>query len=1616
MKLVPTRFGRLLLALVALALAVRLFGLNFDQSHYFHPDERRIAEAVTQLSLRPLQLNPHFFAYGSFPLYVTKFVTAALSNFHAWFSSYDAAILVGRALSALWGTATVLLLVLLGRRLFGGAIALLAGLLLSVTVLHVQNSHFATNDVPLTFLVLLALTFMLGIAEGRGPRAFAGAGVAVGFALATKFSALPLLLPLVVAAFLRWRSDRDFGRALRGLALACGCALAAFALGEPYALLERRTYLRDVLEQSQMVRHAGLFPYTNQYVGVPKVLYDLRELVLWGMGPLLGLATLIGTVLRLRFRGPKIQRADWIFFAWVVPFFVVTVSFDVKFLRYLLPIYPMLVLWGAAWLQRWAERAHPGRWVRAMVVAGTALYLFAFLAIYTRPHSSVSASAWFYNHVAQGSKVVVQDWDEGFPLPLAGRSAESFRVSSFPFYDPDGPGKVARLAKELASSDYVVCQTKRLYGAVTRVPTKFPLTVNFFRELFAADLGFSLVQDIASRPALLGIQLPTELADESFSVYDHPKVLIFRNLDHLTAETIENKILRGLPSRPLSRSDMLLAHVGVAAGGEAAWTVRSSFLATLLCTLLVELLGLAAFAALRAVLPPRAGLYALSKVVGVLVFAYIPWLAAGALGVPFTQPVLIATVLALLALGWLAHRPHRGLPTARGELVATEIVVWGTFAFFLALRMLNPEIYWGEKPMDFSFLNALYRSAALPPPEPWFAGSPLMYTYFGHFTVAAVGKVLAIHPALMFNLGIALVAGLTAAALFAAATVLGGSWRVGGTAVLLTLFTGNLSGVRQLLAIKAVNFDYFWATSRVIIHTINEYPFWSFVFADLHAHLLVMPWAVGFVSLVLLWVGRRGEPTAQRPRLAALTLLTASALFLGAITVTNGWSMPTYFALLLTALGADWLAHRTPGGLMRLVRKGLGAVVLPGLVVVGGALLAFSSFWRHFTPVTRQWGREVGPFAQPTDFLTIFGLFLVLLVPFFFVVWRRLMAPDGKRLTLGQRWAVAAVAAGLVLSLFDVRALAALSIRQAESVRILTLVLLLFGLYLTLHRRTPERYRLPLMLSTFALALTAGCEFVFVWDRMNTLFKFYLEAWLLLGLSTTLVVRELLWPAERPGVAKRVWRGVSMAALGVALFTGFSAAWGAITHRHTEGPRFTLDGMAYLQRKAPQENAAFDWLNRNVAGIPVLVEAYGASYADFGRVSMNTGLPIVLGWDYHVFQRGHSWNEIGRREADVKTIYTAKDEAQVAAVLARYHVGLVYDGPLEQRTYAGGNLANFRNWKTLLTPLYENNTVTIFRVNGVFSGAIPVTTIEQVPEPSNEATPTSERAQDPAGILREPRGLACDREGNVYVADFGNCRIQKFDSQLKPLAVWGRRGKQPGEFQDPCDVAVGPDGLLYVADTWNGQVQVFDGNGTQLRSWQGDFFGPRGIAVDLIGRVYVADTGNNRIVRFSAEGTRELDWGKQGIAPGELSEPGGLAVDAHGHVYVCDTSNGRLQIFDRDGRFLSAFDVPGWRREVFSEPYVVVAGDGTIWVTVPMASEVRAYSPTGKLLRTIGAKDVPGIALKRPCGIALRPTDGALLVSDIGGQLALLNREAMAENPTYQSRGAAPGRRPTRPR
>ncbi len=219
------------------------------------------------------------------------------------------------------------------------------------------------------------------------------------------------------------------------------------------------------------------------------------------------------------------------------------------------------------------------------------------------------------------------------------------------------------------------------------------------------------------------------------------------------------------------------------------------------------------------------------------------------------------------------------------------------------------------------------------------------------------------------------------------------------------------------------------------------------------------------------------------------------------------------------------------------------------------------------------------------------------------------------------------------------------------------------------------------------------------------------------------------------------------------------------------------------------------------------------------------------------------------------------------------------------------------------------------------------------------------------------------------------------------MSAWGRPGTGPGEFKELGAVAVAPEGTIYVADTWNSRVQEFDAAGKFLREWKSEFFAPRGIAVGPAGRVFVSDTGNHRIVRFSGEGAKEKEWGGRGSEPGQFFDPMGLAVAGDGKVFVCDNGNGRLQIFDQDGRPLSAFKVPGWRREVFSEPQVALDKGGTPWVTVPLEKEVRHYSPDGTLLKTIRSQDADHAKFERPMGIAVAPAGDAVFISDLEGGL-----------------------------
>ena len=1569
------------IAIVLSAAVVRLANIAWDDNHFFHPDERAVAFAVQRLSFQPFQWNPDFFAYGSLPIYLTKITSGVLGLVDRSATSYDGIIINGRRLSAAIGTLTVFLLILLGSRLYNRSVGLLAGVLLAASALHIQNSRFITVDVTLTFVVLLALYALIRVSrEGRTVQ-FVLAGTAIGLATATKFSAMPLFLPLGIAALHRVMVEGRFFSVAVRCALAVLAAFAAFALAEPYGLLDFKRFYHDILEQSQMVRQAGRFAYTTQYMGTPKYWYDLTQLVLWGMAPALGLVAVWASATRVATAWRERRIEEWVLLSWVIPFFLITGWFEVKFPRYLLPIYPLMILWAAEWLVRkYRGGSFLGRLAAPVVVAGTVAAAAAFVSIYTRPFTEVAASEWVYTHVPAGSKILSQHWDEGFPLPLPHPDGQPGRYTtvSFEYYNhPDDIAKMRRLGQDLATSDYIVFQTKRLYGAVTRAPDRYPLTIKYFQQLFGGDLGYTLVQEVASRPSLFGLEIPDELADESLTVYDHPKVLIFRNTERLTAPVLIEKLLHGMPSQPLTRTDLLLARPTGGAGLQATGgtpPIHSSPVALFLFVALIEILSLATYPILRGWLP-HVGTLALSKTLGVLLFAYVSWLLVSLRAGAFTQGMLAVVAAGMAAVGVLRWW-RIGATLSRPEVIATEGLFWGTFAFFLAVRAYNPEVFWGEKPMDFSFLNALSRTTMLPPPEPWFAGSPLHYSYFGHYTIAALGKLLHLDPAITFNLGIALVGGLTAVAAFSLGAAVTGQWKTGVLAAFFVTLIGNLAGLREWFARPSVNFDYFWATSRVVKDTINEFPFWSFLFADLHAHVLVMPISLTFLALTVLWI-RAQVFREPHPRTRSIPLFLLLCLTFGAIMVTNTWSSPTYALFFIFTLGALWLTETTHAGWATFLAHAVVRVALPVAALLAGAYVLFYPYWRHFVRAEGTWiGWEVlGPdkLVQGRDFVTVFGLFLFILVPFVLVLWARTIRRNEEPLGKGRLLLFGAAVALTLGSL-------------AVSTRAFSAILFLLALRPLLAPGTERRWRIPLAMAAFAFAICAGCELVYVWDRMNTIFKFYLESWFLLATAAA-VAAGALWngSVELPWI-RRFWTAGLGALIATALFTAATGTIGVLRTRRVPTPKPTLDGMAYLQEKAPLELGAYKWLNRHVQGIPVILEAHGDSYQDFTRVSMNTGLPTVLGWEYHVIQRGHSAFENARRKTDIETIYTSTAKEKVATLLKRYHVALVFVGAIERRTYAGANLTRFNEWTDLLTPVYQNPGVTIFAVNGTFSGAIPVTTIEAIPRPAPDEAPP----QDAPGRLHQPRGIASTADGGVVVCDFGNHRIQEFARDLSFVREWGSRGDLPGQFKEPCAVAVAPNGDVFVADTWNQRVQAFSKTGEYLREWAGGFYGPRGIAVDSGGSVFLADTGNNRVLRFSATGDKEAEWGGKGPEPGHFFEPSGLAVDSSGTVYVCDNGNGRLQMFTRDGRLAGAFPVAGWESKVYSEPHIVLDARGSIWVTVPGAKEVRNYDRTGKLLRTITATSIPGRSFGTPMGIAYDAASRELVISDLDHRLVRL--------------------------
>ena len=656
--------------------------------------------------------------------------------------------------------------------------------------------------------------------------------------------------------------------------------------------------------------------------------------------------------------------------------------------------------------------------------------------------------------------------------------------------------------------------------------------------------------------------------------------------------------------------------------------------------------------------------YPFCKVIGLLAAAYLTWLAASLHVLPFSRGAIaffaVAPALSLRLLGpaWGASALRRALSGRVRLLLVQELLFLGVLTGWAFVRGLQPDVSGLEKFMDYGFGASIFRSATMPPPDMWFSGEPINYYYFGHYSFALLAKLTGIRLPVAYNLMIATLAALCFSLTFSLAASLVRGWKPaslgqcisgGIVSALLLTFGGNLHGAvygHALPALERLDLiegpfgseyqqrtgDYWYPdASRYVGHnpptdgvTIHEFPFYSFVVADLHGHVANIPFVLTFLALLTasLLGSTPGEGGRRAWRSAALLAL-GSGFLLAVFRMTNMWDLPIYFCV----AAAFCLCEQV----IRWQSVARGALVA-ALAMTGAAI----GSWAFALPFVLRFERYYGELGwvhshtPPHQLLVLWGL------PFFFVALHLVPLLHPANLRRGLGTALRAPSRGLA------------SLARADLVAVL-LVAAALGLLLV-----PE--------IVYVKSIYTASHY-----RGNTYFKLTYQAFVLFGVVIGhLAVRFFAVPGGRV----RSFVVTPVATLMLALPLLYTALGIRGYYGEPWPDRFRgLDGLAFLDRAHPDDSEAIRWLNAHVSGSPTILEAHGDSYTEYGRVSMATGLPTVLGWYVHewLWRGGHEQGDA--RIRDISAVYESGDRALAGEILRRYGVEFIVIGDLERAKF-----------------------------------------------------------------------------------------------------------------------------------------------------------------------------------------------------------------------------------------------------------------------------------------------------------------------------------------------------------
>ncbi len=513
---------------------LRLTNLNWDSYLAFHPDERNISWAVTRIHFFS-QMNPQFFAYGGLPIYLYRAlgeIVARITGDTNWIFDWGHIAVIGRYISALLSSMSILLIFLVGKKIFSPAVGLLSAFLLAFSPWAIREAHFATTETMLVFFLLLLL-----LISNKKPVL---SGIILGLATAAKttsvlFALIPLTrLVLPLTFFSRpLKKSQSIRQTILSIFLLTVIAGIIFFLFSPYTILDWQHFKKSMDYESGVALGRFPVPYTLQFLKTIPYIYQLHTM-LWQAGPI----AIIGTIGLLLLAFTTIKRKNHtfaIFLIFPLIYFLWQGNWFTKFARYNVPLLPFLTI-SAAWLMiNIFKKISKKRfyWIIGLF-AYWIIGLFhlwwgvANWTIYLRPQTRVEASKWMIRNIPSTAIIYTEHWNDGLPVFLPDDPVISFQRELLNVYDPDTENKIATLTNQLEKGDFIILSTRRIWGTIPDMSDRYPYTSQLYKDLLNGTSDYKEVARFTSYPSLFGITINDDPAEESIQVFDHPTVRIFK--------------------------------------------------------------------------------------------------------------------------------------------------------------------------------------------------------------------------------------------------------------------------------------------------------------------------------------------------------------------------------------------------------------------------------------------------------------------------------------------------------------------------------------------------------------------------------------------------------------------------------------------------------------------------------------------------------------------------------------------------------------------------------------------------------------------------------------------------------------------------------------------------------------------------------------------------------------------------------------------------------------------------------------------------------------------------------------------------------------------------------